>query len=82
MGADRKYGDSKSLDDQQWLELERETPYQNRGDDETYIPNWLSAFGEESILFIPFKEINANPLHTMDVVENFVGIRNYKAYPS
>jgi hypothetical protein len=80
MSACRKYSNPKKLSEQQWHELMKTAPIISRGDYKAYIPNWVSVFGKESLLFIPFKQIKNNPRHVASLVEQHLEIPNYPGY--
>ena len=83
MGAERQYGDGiDELSDEQWHEVAVNTPVINRGNYRTYIPNWLSVFGEQNMLFIPFGKIGNDPREVLDMVERHLGVSNYEGYSS
>lgn len=80
MRAQRRLRKTSKPTVRQWFKLADETPFKNRGDYKSYIPNWVDVFGVDQILFIPFKQIRDEPRRVADLVEEHLGISNYKGY--
>lgn len=64
-----------------WMKAALSPEIFNRGDYRTYIPNWLSRFASNDILFIPYKQIGSSPRLVMDKVEQLLGVERYDGYP-
>lgn len=83
MHLQRQYGDRISgLEEKQLQEELPKIPVCNRGDYKTYIPNWVSVFGNENILFLPFKMVRDDPHRVMRMVERHLALPNYSGYSS
>ena len=80
MRAQRRLGKASKPGTREWFRLANETPFENRGDYKSYIPNWADVFGADQMLFIPFKQIRDEPRRVADQVEEHLGISNYGGY--
>lgn len=81
MNAERR-GLSADTPVQEWMEMAESEEVFSRGDYLDYIPRWQRGFGENSILFIPFKQIAAQPKKVLRTVEAFIGVNAWDGYPA
>ena len=63
-----------------WLAAAKERVITQRGDYQTYIPRWEKAFPRESILYLPYKQVNSTPLSFLKQIETHLGIPHYPQY--
>lgn len=52
----------------------------NRGDYQTNITNWLARYPNDRMLFIPYKDISADPLRVLRKIEQHIGVRALPSY--
>ncbi len=78
MNITRKGNEDKGLDF--WMEEAKRPEIKQRGDYKSYIENWESVFGNENILYVPFRMIQTEASDVVQSIEDFLGVSHFNDY--
>lgn len=65
---------------EEWEICARLPVIHTRADYKTYIPRWKHHFGEDRMLFLPFKKIANNPSELLEEIESFTQLKPFRHY--
>jgi Sulfotransferase domain len=63
-----------------WEPMVNDWDINNRGDYKTYVTNWLARYPNDRLLFVPYKDIAADPIKVLRQVEKHIGVGENKNY--
>ncbi|HEY2357949.1 MAG TPA: sulfotransferase [Phenylobacterium sp.] len=58
----------------QWEQVAANPEIAARGDYRRYIADWLARYPEQKLLFVPFRDVDADPLGVLRRVEQHIGV--------
>jgi hypothetical protein len=73
MNVGRK-GAAMPATESEWAPVITDWDINNRGDYKTYVTNWLARYPNERLLFIPYKDISADPIRVLRQIESHIGV--------
>ncbi len=63
-----------------WIQSAKEPVIAQRGDYRTYVPRWEKVFPSNNILYIPYKQVKADPVTLLRQIEDHLGIPYHHGY--
>ncbi len=63
-----------------WIAAAKQPVIYQRGDYETYIPRWESIFPKENILYLPYRQVKADPARLLAGIEDHLGIPHHAGF--
>jgi hypothetical protein len=77
-----RQGISEPADGVDWERFALDPNIRDRGDYQRNITNWVSRYPRESILFVPYQDIAAQPISVLRQIEQHIGVGELPNYES